>query len=83
MKNLDKTCDQIPYSQWMKLIDTELGDRIGLGMDFLPDWLSRDAYDAGASVREGFIECLQQADFGTLADIEALFDEGEFVIDEA
>lgn len=35
------------FEQWEKLVDAELVKLCGMGIDFLPDWNSKDAFDAG------------------------------------
>ena len=36
------------FMLWLSDVDAELVRRSGLGVDDLPDWLYRDAYDDGA-----------------------------------
>lgn len=49
------------YEQWMKAVDDIVSGRCGVSMDFLPDWLSRDAYDDGCTPTEGAEACLAEA----------------------
>jgi hypothetical protein len=46
------------YESWMRAIDAILLQDIGLVQEDLPDWLSKDAYNAGLSPREGVSELL-------------------------
>ena len=49
------------YEQWMKAVDHIVIRQCGIPMEFLPDWLSRDAYDDGCTPQEGAETCLQEA----------------------
>lgn len=51
----------LTYSQWMSAVDKIIDERIGLGLDMLPDWLSRDAYENGLTPDQGAQECLDSA----------------------
>jgi hypothetical protein len=51
------------YEQWMAAVDAIVEDVCGLPMYWLPDWLSRDAYDDGASPQEGAELCLESSGF--------------------
>lgn len=51
------------YEQWMAAVDVVVESRCGLSMCFLPDWLSRDAYDDGLSPEDGAEICLERADY--------------------
>lgn len=51
------------YEQWMAAVNVVVESRCGLSMCFLPDWLSRDAYDDGLSPEDGAEICLERADY--------------------
>lgn len=51
------------YKQWMAAVDTIVEDTCGVPMEWLPDWLSRDAYDDGMTPQEGAELCLETAGF--------------------
>lgn len=50
------------YEQWVAKVDQVLTSRIGLSMDDLPDWLSRDAFEDGLSPEEGADICLEETE---------------------
>ena len=50
------------YEQWVAKVDQVLASRIGLSMDDLPDWLSRDAFEDGLSPEEGADICLEETE---------------------
>ena len=50
------------YEQWVAKVDQVLANRIGLSMDDLPDWLSRDAFEDGLSPEEGADICLEETE---------------------
>lgn len=61
------------YEQWMQAVDVIVENTCGLPMDFLPDWLSRDAYDDGATPEQGAELCLEEAGYReveTLVEID-------------
>lgn len=51
------------YDAWMQEVNALVEAKCGLPMDLLPDWLSRDAYDAALTVSEGAERCLQEAGY--------------------
>jgi hypothetical protein len=51
------------YREWMAAVDAIVEDTCGVPMEWLPDWLSRDAYDDGMTPQEGAEECLETAGF--------------------
>lgn len=53
---------QMTYEQWVAKVDQVLTSRIGLSMDDLPDWLSRDAFEDGLSPEEGADICLEETE---------------------
>ena len=53
---------QMTYEQWVAKVDQVLANRIGLSMDDLPDWLSRDAFEDGLSPEEGADICLEETE---------------------
>ena len=53
---------QMTYEQWVAKVDQVLASRIGLSMDDLPDWLSRDAFEDGLSPEEGADICLEETE---------------------
>jgi hypothetical protein len=65
----------LTYRQWMTEVDAGVEKRVGLGLYDLPDWLSRDAYDAGLTVVQGVNACLEQVGFVVF--------ESELLVDEA
>lgn len=50
----------ISYEQWMSEVDRVLETEIGLTQADLPDWLSRDAYEAEMTPEQAAHECLRQ-----------------------
>jgi hypothetical protein len=58
MSKADLSKVELTYEEWIKEIDAFIFKRAGLTTHDLADWLSRDLYDAGESVREGARECL-------------------------
>lgn len=48
------------YAVWIKQVDAIVEKRTGLGLDQLPDWLSRDAWAAGMTPKQGAEACLEQ-----------------------
>ena len=53
---------QMTYEQWVAKVNQVLANRIGLSMDDLPDWLSRDAFEEGLSPEEGADICLEETE---------------------
>ena len=53
---------QMTYEQWVAKVDQVLTSRIGISMDDLPDWLSRDAFEDGLSPEEGADICLEETE---------------------
>lgn len=53
---------QMTYEQWVAKVNQVLANRIGLSMDDLPDWLSRDAFEDGLSPEEGADICLEETE---------------------
>jgi hypothetical protein len=51
------------YEQWKTAVSALVEDACGVPMEWLPDWLSRDAYDDGASPQEGAELCLESSGF--------------------
>jgi hypothetical protein len=51
------------YKQWMAAVDVIVEDACGVPMEWLPDWLSRDAYDDELTPQEGAELCLETAGF--------------------
>lgn len=64
----------LTYRQWMTEVDAGVEKRVGLNLDELPDWLSRDAYDDGLTVLQGVNACLEQVGFSVF-EKEMLVDE--------
>jgi hypothetical protein len=61
------------YAEWINRVDQIVDKRTGgMGLDVLPDWLSRDAYESGKSPEEGADECL----------LNAGWDDDSLVLDE-
>lgn len=50
----------ISYEEWMEAVDAELESIIGVNQAELPDWLSRDAYEAELTPAQAADECLRQ-----------------------
>lgn len=51
------TCDDVPFDDWLAIIDAWSSKLFGLGVEDMPDlWMARDAYDNGTTVRDGLIE---------------------------
>lgn len=67
----------VDYSVWMGAVNKLVKHRCGVGLDEMPDWLSRDAFDDELSVAEGADMCLESAGFE-----DAAYDETN-LIDEA
>lgn len=65
------TKTSLTYRQWMIEVDKIVDKRAGFGLDLLPDWLSRDAYENGMTTFEGAQECIDSAGL----DGEVLVDE--------
>jgi len=61
------------YEEWMRQVDQIVEKRCGLGQSWLPDWLSRDAYESGMTPEQGASECLTIAEWE--ADDKNLLDE--------
>jgi hypothetical protein len=53
------------YKTWMARVNEIVEDTCGVPMEWLPDWLSRDAYDDGASPQAGAQICLDTAGYET------------------
>lgn len=51
------------YGQWMAAVNAIVETTCGLPMEWLPDWLSRDAYDDELTPQEGAELCLENAGF--------------------
>jgi hypothetical protein len=51
------------YEQWKTAVSALVEDTCGVPMEWLPDWLSRDAYDDGATPQEGAKQCLENSGF--------------------
>jgi hypothetical protein len=51
------------YEEWKSAVSTLVEDACGIPMEWLPDWLSRDCYDDGATPREGANKCLESVGF--------------------
>ena len=52
------------YEEWMEKVDTVVGEiAFGFSVHDLPDWMSRDAFDSGATAQDGAEEALAGADF--------------------
>lgn len=51
------------YEDWMKSVDKIVERTCGLPSSFLPDWLSRDAYEDGLTPEEGAEICLEESGF--------------------
>lgn len=66
---------KLTYRQWMMEIDAKVEKQVGLSLDELPDWLSRDAYENGMTVTQGVAACIEQAGL--------LVFEHERLVDEA
>lgn len=62
MSKAELTKADLTYGEWMSAIDAFIFKRAGLTTHDLADWLSRDLYDVGESVREGARECLYAQD---------------------
>ena len=56
------------YEQWMKKVDIILEEKCGLPQYLLPDWLSRDCYESGASPQEGAEDCLEAIGYSNYAE---------------
>ena len=63
----------LTYRQWMKRIEEKVERKFGVGFDLLPDWMSRDAFEDGLTVEEGYEECLDQT--GLREELESVIDE--------
>lgn len=61
-QNKRKGITQMTYEQWVAKVNQVLANRIGLSMDDLPDWLSRDAFEDGLSPEEGADICLEETE---------------------
>ena len=65
------------YENWIEEVDRIVTKNLGVGLESLPDWLSHDAFERGATPQEGAQECLDNAEtygLGELAEL-ILFDE--------
>jgi hypothetical protein len=51
------------YREWMAAVSVIVEDACGVPMEWLPDWLSRDAYDDELTPQEGAELCLETAGF--------------------
>jgi hypothetical protein len=51
------------YECWKAAVSAIVEDTCGVPMEWLPDWLSRDAYDDGLTPSEGAELCLESAGF--------------------
>lgn len=51
------------YQEWLVAVNDIVETICGLPMEWLPDWLSRDAYDEGVSPHEGAELCLETSGF--------------------
>ena len=40
------------FDQWMKVVDSLICDELGVGVNDLPDYLWRDAYDDGIAPQD-------------------------------
>jgi hypothetical protein len=60
----------LTYAEWMRKVDIIVAAKCGLTMDCLPDWLSRDTFEDGASPEEGAEICLEQVGFYEYAEPE-------------
>jgi hypothetical protein len=56
------------YKDWLKAVDVVVTNWVGVSLDDLPDWLSRDAYEDGLDPEEGAEEALVQIGFYSWAD---------------
>lgn len=56
------------YSEWIAAVDDCVANWVGLCLDDLPDWLSRDAFDEGLSPEEGAEQALVQTGFYSWAE---------------
>ena len=66
--------NKLTYRQWMTEVEAKVEKITGLGFDMLPDWMSRDCYEMGLSVRDGVDICIEQIGYREFA--ERLVDEG-------
>lgn len=64
--------DVLTYSEWMEAVDNILLRAVGLDQMSMADWLSRDAYEGGASPLEAAHECLLEQDILSEVEIESL-----------
>ena len=58
----------------MNQVENAVEKVTGLTLDLLPDWLSRDSYEAGLTVAEGVAACLEQTGFAAF--------ENEMLVDD-
>lgn len=56
------------YEEWLYTVDRLIQHWVGVSLDELPDWLSRDAYEDGLNPEEGAEEALLQVGFYYWAD---------------
>lgn len=61
------------YDEWIRHVDRAVQKRVGVSLDELPDWLSRDAFDEGLTPKEAVDVCLEQTGFWDFE--EELIDE--------
>jgi hypothetical protein len=52
--------DDMTYEEWLKAVDVIVTNWVGVSLDDLPDWLSRDAYTEGLDPEEAAEEALLQ-----------------------
>jgi kynurenine formamidase len=64
--------DVLTYSEWMEAVDEILIRAVGLDQMSMADWLSRDAYEGGATPLEAAQECLLEQDILSDAEIDRL-----------
>jgi hypothetical protein len=64
--------DVLTYREWMEAVDEILIRAVGMDQESMGDWLSRDAYDAGASPIEAAYECLLEQDILSDGQIQDL-----------
>ena len=48
------------YEEWLTAVDVVMLANHAVSLDDLPDWLSRDAFDAGLTPLEGADACLEE-----------------------
>jgi hypothetical protein len=57
------TYGELTYSQWYAKVDKCVQDMIGLSVRDLPDWMSRDMYDAGEAPQDAAEYALEEAGY--------------------